>query len=98
MIPRKEPSLFASILAFIVMAVFIVLAFAALPLLALLSGMAIGFILEVFTGDYVVQAFNAVGFSGIKDGDLPKIFGLLALVTMYLSPKLSAIGKRKGDE
>lgn len=97
MIPRKEPSLIATIIAFIVMAVFIVLAFVALPLLALLSGMAIGFILEVFTGDYVVQAFNAVGFSGVKDGDLPKVFGLLAVAAAFLKMGVTN-AKRKGDE
>lgn len=100
MIPRKkEPSIIALIGAVIGLALIIGGSIVAAPLLALLIGMLTGQILEWFTGDYVVQAFNAVGFSGVKNGDLPKVFGLLAVVALFVKIGASTKErKRKGDD
>lgn len=95
MIPRKKAGTVATAIASIAILAFIVLAFVASPLLALLVGMAIGYILEVFTGDYVVLAFNAVGLSGVQDGDLPKVFGLIAVVAALFSLGVGNAQKKK---
>lgn len=100
MIPHKEPSLIATILA-IIFGVFVIIAsIVVVPFIVLLIGMAVGWLLEFVTGDYVVQAFHAIGLSGVKGGDLPKVFGLIALVAwvLRLSTKNSGDFKRKGDE
>lgn len=80
---RKPAGAVATTIAIIALATFTAISFVAFPLLALLAGMLIGQILEWFTGDYVVQAFNAIGLTGVKDGDLPKVFGLLAVVATF---------------
>lgn len=97
-IPRKQPSLLANILAIIVLAVFIAATFVAVPLLALLVGMSIGQILAWFTGDYVVQAFNALGLTKVGSDDLPKVFGLLTLIAVLFTSKYPQKNKRKGDD
>lgn len=81
---QRQSSVIATILATIFLALFLVLAFVASPLIALLAGMAIGWILELLTGDYVVAAFNAIGMTSVQDGDLPKVFGLLAVVATFI--------------
>lgn len=101
MIPRKKAGAIATTIAIITLTTFTAISFVAFPLLALLVGMLIGCVLEWFTGDYVVQAFNAIGLASVKDGDLPKVFGLLAVVASILK-----IGggnalqqrQRKGDD
>jgi len=98
MIPRKEPSLIATILGGIIIVILVVIAVAAVPLLALLVGMFIGQIIEWMTGDYLVRALNAIGLSGVKDGDLPKIFGLLSVVAMYFRSSPINRGKKDDDE
>lgn len=77
---RKQAGPIALALASLFLFLFIALAFVAAPLGALLIGMGIGWIIECLTGDYVVKAFNAVGMNGVKNGDLLKVFGLLAVV------------------
>ena len=97
--PRKETSVLALIGAIIGLALIIVGTVVATPLLALLVGMIVGQVLEFFTGDYVVAAFHAIGFTGVNDGDLPKVFGLLAIVALFI--KVGASGgtnRRKGDD
>ena len=99
MIPRKEPSIIGSILA-IIFGLFVIIASVVLtPFIVLLVGMAIGWLLEFVTGDYVVQAFNSVGLSGVRDGDLPKVFGVLALVAWLLRLSGSNVkSTRKGED
>lgn len=81
---QRKPNAVFTFLAAAILALFIALMFAASPLIALLVGMFIGWVLEVFTGDYVVQAFNAIGMTHVKDGDLPKVFGLLSVVAAMI--------------
>lgn len=95
---RKPAGFIATSLAIIALALTIVLAFAAMPLLALLVGMGFGWVLELFTGDYVVQAFNALGLTKVGSGDLPKVFGLLALIASIFAGALSTQNKRKDTE
>ena len=100
MIPDKQPSIIASLLA-IIFGVFVIIAsIVAVPFIVLLIGMAVGWLLEFVTGDYVVQAFHAIGLTGVKGGDLPKVFGLIALVAwvLPLSPKNSGDFQNKRDE
>lgn len=94
---RKPAGFIATSLAIIGLALFVVVSFVAIPLLALLVGMGFGWVLELFTGDYVVQAFNALGMTKVGSGDLPKVFGLLALIAGIFSGVLSGT-KRKGDD
>lgn len=94
---RKPAGFIATSIAIIGLLLFIVGSFVAIPLLALLVGMGFGYVLELFTGDYVVQAFNAVGLTKVGSGDLPKVFGLLALIAVIFSGVLSGT-KRKGDD
>lgn len=94
---RKPAGFIATSLAIIALILAIILAFAAMPLLALLVGMGFGWVLELFTGDYVVQAFNTLGLTKVGSGDLPKVFGLLALIAVIFSGVLSGT-KRKGDD
>lgn len=96
--PKKQPSAIAAILGIILITLFVVLAFAVTPLLALLVGMAVGYIVEFVTGDYVVQALHSVGLTGVKSGDLPKVFGLIALVAMFFRTTVSTKRERKGDD
>ncbi|MGE7843913.1 hypothetical protein ACQKNX_24405 [Lysinibacillus sp. NPDC093712] len=91
---RKPAGIIATSLAIIGLLLFIVGSFVALPLLALLVGMSFGYVLELFTGDYVVQAFHYVGLTKVGSGDLPKVFGLLALIAVFFKVKLPS----KGDE
>lgn len=95
---RKPAGFIATSLAIIALVLTIVLAFAAMPLLALLVGMGFGWVLELFTGDYVVQSFNALGLTKVESGDLPKVFGLLALIASIFAGALSTQNKRKGDD
>ena len=95
---RKPASIIATSLAIIGLLLFIVGSFVAIPLLALLVGMGFGYVLELFTGDYVVQAFNALGLTKVGSGDLPKVFGLLALIASIFAGALSMQSKRKGDD
>lgn len=97
MMSRKQPSALATILGIIIAVVFIALMIVALPLLALLIGMTVGYILELFTQDYVVQAFNAIGLDGVQDGDLPKVFGLIALVAAMLKIGVGNAKKKTDD-
>lgn len=96
MIPRKQPSVIATIIGVLIIAVFIALAFVVTPLLALVVGMAIGYVLEFVTGDYVINAFHIIGLNGVQDGDLPKVFGLLSLFAYFL--KLGTIKTEKKAE
>lgn len=96
---KKKPSIFASIIGIMAIVLFIVLAFAVSPLIALLAGIALGYIIEFVTGGYVVTAFQLIGFEGVQSGDLPKVFGLMALVAYFF--RLGTINtekKRKGDD
>lgn len=97
---RKPAGAIATTIAISTLATFTAISFVAFPLLALLVGMLIGQILEWFTGDYVVQAFNALGLTGVNDGDLPKVFGLLAVVATFVKIGVGNgnKGKRKGDD
>lgn len=96
---RRQPSAVAAVFAIILTVLFIALAFVATPLLALLVGMAIGYILELLTGDYVVAAFNAIGMNGVQSGDLPKVFGLLAVVVAFIKIGISnALSTRNKDK
>ena len=96
---QRQPSAIAAVLAIIFGVLFIALTFAATPLIALLVGMAIGYILELLTGDYVVAAFNAIGMNGVQSGDLPKVFGLLAVFVTFIKIGTSnAVSTRKKDE
>lgn len=95
---RKQPSFIATSLAIIGLLLFIVGSFVAIPLLALLIGMGFGLVLELFTGDCVVQAFNALGLTKVGSGDLPKVFGLLALVYAIFKLEQISQSKRKGDD
>lgn len=95
---RKPAGFIATSLAIIGLLLFIVGSFVAIPLLALLVGMGFGYILELFTGDYVVQAFNALGFRGVSNGDLPKVFGLMAMVYAIFKIEQISQSKRKDAE
>lgn len=95
---RKPAGVIATSIAVILLLLLIVGSFAAMPLLALLVGMGFGYILELFTGDYVIQAFNALGLQGVADGDLPKVFGLLALIAVLFKGRVPTQTKRKGDD
>lgn len=95
---RKPAGFIATSLAIIGLLLFIIGSFAAMPLLALLVGMGFGWVLELFTGDYVVQAFNTLGLTKVDSGDLPKVFGLLALIASIFAGVLSTQNKRKGDD
>lgn len=95
---RKPAGFIATSLAIIGLLLFIVGSFVAIPLLALLVGMGFGWVLELFTGDYVVQAFNTLGLTKVGSGDLPKVFGLLALIASIFAGALSTQNKRKGDD
>lgn len=95
---RKPAGFIATSLAIIGLLLFIVGSFVAIPLLALLIGMGFGYVLELFTCDYVVQAFNTLGLTKVGSGDLPKVFGLMALIGVILKGALSTPSKRKGDE
>lgn len=90
----KPAGFIATSLAIIGLALFVVGSFVAIPLLALLVGMGFGWVLELFTGDYVVQAFNALGLMKVGSGDLPKVFGLMALIAVFINGGT----KRKGDD
>lgn len=103
----KPAGFIATSLAVIGLLLFIVVSFVAIPLLALLVGMGFGYVLELFTGDYVVQAFNVLGFRGVSNGDLPKVFGLMALtivifkwetVLALFAVLFNREEKRKGDD
>lgn len=95
---RKPAGFIATSIAIIVILAFIAASFVALPLLALLIGIGFGYVLELFTGDYVVQAFHSVGLTKVGSGDLPKVFGLLALIAVFFRNVGTAKNKRKGDE
>lgn len=95
---RKPTGFIATSLAIVGLLLFIVGSFVAIPLLALLVGMGFGWVLELFTGDYVVQAFNTLGLTKVESGDLPKVFGLLALIASIFAGALSTQNKRKGDD
>lgn len=95
---RRQPSALATLFAIVLTVLAIVLAFVASPLLALLIGMAIGYVLEFFTGSYVVAAFNAIGLTSVHDGDLPKVFGLLSLIAMLIKTSVSGLVSRNNDE
>lgn len=92
---RKPADFIVNSLATIGFLLFIAASLVALPLLALLVGMGIGYVLELFTGDYVVQAFNALGLTKVGSDDLPKVFGLLALVAVIFKGN---VPKSKRDE
>lgn len=94
----KPAGFIATSLAIIGLLLFIAVSFVAMPLLALLVGMGFGWVLELCTGDYVVQAFNALGFRGVSNGDLPKVFGLIAMVYTILKFEQISQSKRKGDD
>lgn len=94
----KPAGFIATSLAIIGLLLFVVGSFVAIPLLALLVGMGFGWLLELFTGDYVVQAFNALGFRGVSNGDLPKVFGLLTMVYAIFRLEQITQSKRKGDD
>lgn len=91
---RKPAGFIATSLAIIGLLLFIAVSFVAILLLALLVGMGFGWVLELFTGDYVVQTFNALGLTKVGSGDLPKVFGLMALIAVFFKGKLPS----KGDE
>lgn len=95
---RKPAGFIATSLAIIGLLLFIVGSFATMPLLALLIGMGFGWVLELFTGDYVVQSFNTLGLTKVGSGDLPKVFGLLALIASIYAGASSTQNKRKGDD
>lgn len=104
---RKPAGFIATSLAIIGLLLFIVGSFVAIPLLALLVGMGFGYVLELFTGDYVVKAFNALGLTKVDSGDLPKVFGLMALtivifkwetVLALIAVVFNREEKRKGDD
>jgi len=95
---QRKPRFIGTIIGIIVILVFIAASFVALPLLALLIGMGFGYVLELFTGDYVVQAFHSVGMTKVGSSDLPKVFGLLALIASVFAGALSTQNKRKGDD
>lgn len=104
---RKQPNILVRILAVGIMAIIGVVTFAALPLTALLLGMFVGQVLAWLTGDYVVQALNALGLVGVGNGDLPKVFGLIAvlislgisvIVAFTVMIGVSTNGKKKGSE
>lgn len=82
---KKTASILGSVLLFVISAILLVavalLNIAINPLIGLLVGMFAGWVVEWLTGDYVVQAINAVGIGGVQPGDLPKVFGLLGAVT-----------------
>lgn len=86
---KKTASTLGSVLLFVISAILLVAAallnIAINPLIGLLVGMFAGWIVEWLTGDYVVQAINAVGIAGVQSGDLPKVFGLLGAVTAVVS-------------
>lgn len=94
----KPAGFIATIFAIIGLTIFTVIAYAAIPLLALLVGMGFGYILKLFTGDYVVQAFNALGLTKVGSDDLPKVFGLIAVVSVFFKSKVPTQNKRKGDD
>lgn len=97
----KPAGFIANSLAIIGLLLFIGVSFVAIPLLALLVGMGFGWVLELFTGDYVVQAFNALGLTKVDSGDLPKVFGLMALIAVFIKggmPTQKGGTKRKGDD
>ena len=95
---RKPAGPLATLIAIIVILLFIAASFVALPLLALLVGMGFGYVLELFTGDYVVQAFHSVGLTKVGSNDLPKVFGLVALIAVFFRGVSTAKNKRKGDD
>lgn len=95
---RKPASFLANLIAIIAVLVFIAASFVALPLLALLIGMGFGYVLELFTGDYVVQAFHSVGLTNVVSGGLPKVFGLIALIAVFFRNGVTSKNKRKGDD
>lgn len=99
MLPTKKPGVIATTLA----AIFVLLEISArvvvIALIVLLTGTAFGWLLEYVTGDYVVTAFNALGANGMQDGDLPKVFGLLALIVYVLRIGLyNGMTRTKEDE
>lgn len=96
---KRQPSAVAAVFAIILTVIFIALAFVATPLLALLVGMVIGYILEFFTGDYIIGALHAIGLTGIQSGDLPKVFGLLSVVAIFLKAFISdPVSRRESDD
>lgn len=95
---RKPAGFIATSIAIIGLVLFIAVSFVAIPLLALLVGMGFGYVLELFTGDYVVQAFHSVGLTKVGSADLPKVFGLLALIACIFAGALSTQNKRKDTE
>lgn len=98
MIPRKETSILATILGIILIGIFIVLAFVVSPLIALLAGIAIGYIIEFVSGDYVIQAFHLIGLANVQDGDLPKVFGLLALIAYFFKLGTVRMNTKASDD
>lgn len=86
---RKPTGIIATSIAVIGLTLFIGVSFVAIPLLALLVGMGFGWVFELFTGDYVVQAFNALGMTNVQTGDLPKVFGLLVLIAVMFRGNIS---------
>ena len=95
---RKPAGFIATSIAIIGLVLFIAVSFVALPLLALLIGMGFGYVIELFTGDYVVQAFHSVGLTKVGSNDLPKVFGLLALIAVFFRNGITSKNKRKGDD
>lgn len=83
-----KPSLFAEVVAITFVVFAAAVAFVMTPLVALLVGMAIGYILEFMTGDYLVLTFNKLGLSSIQSGDLPKVFGLLSVIAIFFKVKI----------
>ncbi|RDV27753.1 hypothetical protein [Lysinibacillus capsici] len=86
---RKPAGIIATSIAVIGLTLFIGVSFVAVPLLALLVGMALGYVFELFTGNYLVQAFNALGMTNVQTGDLPKVFGLLVLIAVMFRGNIS---------
>lgn len=95
---RKPASFIATSLTIIGLLLFIAVSFVAIPLLALLVGMGFGWVLELFTGYYVVQAFHSVGLTKVGSDDLPKVFGLLALIAVFFRNAGTTKNKRKDTE
>lgn len=93
---RKEPSLLAAILGIVAIGAFIAIYIVTMPLLAFLTGMVVGYVVDWVAGEHVVTAFNALGLTGVQADNLPQVFGLGALTVFLVNAGL--INKRKGDD
>lgn len=67
------------------------------PILALLFGMFLGWVIEMFAGNIIIQALHAVGLENATISDIPALFGVFVLILSFIQATVYTI-VRKSDK